>query len=80
MVANNTPTERKYGAWIGGSILASLVSALSVDDFEGRKKAVFFNYFPTSFAQGTFQQLWVSKTEYEEFGKSCIDPDNRLNH
>ncbi|KAH9398086.1 Actin-like 6A [Tyrophagus putrescentiae] len=53
VVANNTPTERKYGAWIGGSILASL---------------------------GTFQQLWVSKTEYEEFGKSCIDPDNRLNH
>lgn len=49
VVANNSPTERKYASWIGGSILASL---------------------------GTFQQLWISKLEYDESGKSCIHKDN----
>ncbi|EGT40143.1 hypothetical protein CAEBREN_16949 [Caenorhabditis brenneri] len=39
-------TERKYGAWIGGSILGSL---------------------------GTFQQMWVSKAEYDETGKVIVD-------
>ncbi|KNE68673.1 hypothetical protein AMAG_12842 [Allomyces macrogynus ATCC 38327] len=38
--------EKKFGAWLGGSILASL---------------------------GTFHQLWISKKEYEEVGKSIID-------
>lgn len=38
---SGNPIERKYGSWIGGSILASL---------------------------GTFHQLWVSKTEWEEVG------------
>jgi actin-related protein len=37
--------ERRYGAWIGGSIVGSL---------------------------GSFQQLWVSKNEYEETGQSCL--------
>lgn len=37
--------ERKFGTWIGGSILASL---------------------------GTFQQLWVSKAEYDEMGASIF--------
>ncbi|EFP07240.1 hypothetical protein CRE_13514 [Caenorhabditis remanei] len=41
-----TPQERKYGAWIGGSILGSL---------------------------GTFQQMWVSKAEYDETGKVIVD-------
>ena len=36
-----TPVERRFGVWIGGSILCSL---------------------------GTFQQMWVSKQEYEEKG------------
>ena len=37
--------ERKYGAWIGGSILASL---------------------------SYFQQMWISKPEYDETGPSII--------
>ena len=38
--------ERRFGSWIGGSILASL---------------------------GSFQQMWISKHEYEENGKSQVD-------
>jgi len=37
--------ERKYGAWLGGSILASL---------------------------GTFQQLWISREEWQEHGKGIL--------
>ncbi len=36
--APGNPTERRFGGWLGGSILASL---------------------------GTFQQLWVSKEEWQ---------------
>uniref|UniRef100_A0A3Q2QJQ9 Actin, beta 1 n=1 Tax=Fundulus heteroclitus TaxID=8078 RepID=A0A3Q2QJQ9_FUNHE len=39
------PPERKYSAWIGGSILASL---------------------------STFQQMWISKQEYDESGPSIV--------
>jgi len=39
------PPERKYSAWIGGSILASL---------------------------STFQQMWISKEEYDSFGPSIV--------
>jgi len=39
------PPERKYEAWIGGSILASLFS---------------------------FQQMWISKQEYDEFGPAIV--------
>ena len=39
------PPERKYSAWIGGSILASLP---------------------------TFQQMWISKQEYDECGSSIV--------
>jgi actin-related protein len=46
VVHSGGTTERRYGAWIGGSILASL---------------------------GTFQQMWISKQEYEEGGKSQVD-------
>uniref|UniRef100_A0A183BWS5 Actin-related protein 4 n=1 Tax=Globodera pallida TaxID=36090 RepID=A0A183BWS5_GLOPA len=42
----STSTERRFGAWIGGSIVSSL---------------------------GTFQQLWISKGEYEESGKSIVE-------
>ncbi len=38
--------ERKFGSWIGGSILASL---------------------------GTFQQLWISKQEYQENGAAIVE-------
>ncbi|CAJ0587977.1 unnamed protein product, partial [Mesorhabditis spiculigera] len=41
-----TSMERRFGPWIGGSILASV---------------------------GTFQQMWISKTEYEESGRSIVD-------
>ncbi|RKP17211.1 actin-like 6B, isoform CRA_b, partial [Rozella allomycis CSF55] len=44
--APSSSIERRYGSWIGGSILGSL---------------------------GTFQQLWVSRQEYEELGVSIID-------
>ena len=39
------PPERKYSAWIGGSILASL---------------------------STFQQMWMSKEDYDESGPSIV--------
>jgi actin beta/gamma 1 len=39
------PPERKYGAWIGGSVLASL---------------------------SAFQQMWITKKEYDEFGPSIV--------
>ena len=38
--------ERRFGAWIGGSILASL---------------------------GTFQQMWISRSEYDDTGKAIVD-------
>ncbi|KAH8113415.1 actin-related protein Arp4p [Phellopilus nigrolimitatus] len=43
--APGNPTERKYGAWLGGSILASL---------------------------GTFHQLWISREEWQEHGKTIV--------
>merc|ERR1712031_46387 len=39
------PPERKYSAWIGGSILSSL---------------------------STFQQMWISKGEYDESGPTIV--------
>jgi len=46
LTSANGPQERRYGSWIGGSILASL---------------------------GSFQQMWISKQEYEESGKQQVD-------
>jgi actin-related protein len=46
LIAANGNQERRFGSWIGGSILASL---------------------------GSFQQMWISKQEYEENGKSQVD-------
>jgi len=46
LISANGPQERRYGSWIGGSILASL---------------------------GSFQQMWISKQEYEESGKQQVD-------
>lgn len=43
--AAGNPIERKFGGWLGGSILASL---------------------------GTFHQLWISKEEWQEHGKSIV--------
>ena len=44
--AAGSSAERRFGSWIGGSILGSL---------------------------GTFQQLWISKQEYEEHGASILE-------
>lgn len=46
LISNNTPMERRFNPWIGGSILASL---------------------------GSFQQMWISKQEYEDQGKGCVE-------
>jgi actin-like protein 6A len=45
LLASSSTQERRFGTWLGGSILSSL---------------------------GTFQQLWMSKREYEEHGASLI--------
>jgi len=45
IIAPQTPQERRFSVWIGGSILASL---------------------------GSFQQMWMSKQEYDEQGASGI--------
>eukprot|EP01119_Soliformovum_irregulare_P024976 TRINITY_DN9104_c0_g1_i1.p1 TRINITY_DN9104_c0_g1~~TRINITY_DN9104_c0_g1_i1.p1 ORF type:complete len:403 (+),score=109.12 TRINITY_DN9104_c0_g1_i1:79-1287(+) len=46
ILAPNSPIERKYSTWIGGSILGSL---------------------------GTFHQLWMSKEEYLEHGRTLVE-------
>ncbi|KJX95190.1 Actin/actin-like protein [Zymoseptoria brevis] len=46
VIASSNSAERKFGSWIGGSVLGSL---------------------------GTFHQMWISKGEYEEFGKSIVE-------
>ena len=46
LIAASENLARRFGAWNGGSILASL---------------------------GSFQQMWISKQEYEESGKSQVD-------
>eukprot|EP01137_Pigoraptor_chileana_P021065 Opistho-2@84306 len=46
VVAPPSASERRFSAWIGGSILASL---------------------------STFQQMWISRQEYEESGKSIVE-------
>lgn len=44
---NSQPNiQRRFSAWLGGSILGSL---------------------------GCFHQLWISKQEYEESGKNCVE-------
>ncbi|CAG5864489.1 unnamed protein product [Menidia menidia] len=58
LIANSTTVERRFSAWIGGSILASLVRThLEIPKTQN----------------GTFQQMWISKQEYEEGGKQCVD-------
>ncbi|XP_037068027.1 actin-like protein 6A [Pollicipes pollicipes] len=46
LISAQGSSERRFGAWIGGSILGSL---------------------------GSFQQMWISKQEYEEGGRSQVD-------
>lgn len=71
VVSSGGTTERRYGAWIGGSILASLVSFLASFNCQlcqDRNVQTFF-----LIRQGTFQQMWISKQEYDEGGKSQVD-------
>lgn len=77
LIANSTTVERRFSAWIGGSILASLVRTRKTTSclyhINGTK--VFsesFKHF-SCILQGTFQQMWISKQEYEEGGKQCVD-------
>ncbi|KAF8764833.1 actin-like protein 6B [Argiope bruennichi] len=46
VISSNNAAERRFGSWIGGSILASL---------------------------GTFQQMWITKQEYDEGGKTQVE-------
>lgn len=46
LVAAPGSVERRFGSWIGGSILGSL---------------------------GSFQQMWISRQEYDESGRSLVD-------
>ncbi|KAF2349097.1 Actin family [Trinorchestia longiramus] len=46
MLSAQGVAERRFGSWIGGSILGSL---------------------------GSFQQMWISRQEYDEAGKSQVD-------
>ncbi|KAG0729753.1 Actin-like protein 6B [Chionoecetes opilio] len=46
LISSTGTAERRFGSWIGGSILASL---------------------------GSFQQMWISKQEYDESGKSQVE-------
>ncbi|KAF8822635.1 actin like protein ALP2a [Cardiosporidium cionae] len=46
IVAPSTTIERRFGVWLGGSILASL---------------------------GTFQQLWISRQDYDEHGIRILE-------
>ena len=96
LIANNTTVERRFSAWIGGSILASLVSLLSMVLGSGLKHREYMTLLRgvhsqsplvyvclslsdiyicvcVSVLQGTFQQMWISKQEYEEGGKQCVD-------
>ena len=45
LLASTSTQERRFGVWLGGSILSSL---------------------------GSFQQLWISKKEYEEHGVNVV--------
>lgn len=114
LIASNSTMERRFSPWIGGSILASLVSqelgleigdGVGVQRLESEKRqpealcvCVCMEYDshnppasqapPHSFSfsvlgrflcspsvspQGTFQQMWISKQEYEEGGKQCVE-------
>ncbi|KAL2356006.1 actin family [Cryomyces antarcticus] len=46
VTAPSSSADRKFGAWIGGSVLGSL---------------------------GTFQQMWISKKEYDEHGPNIVE-------
>ena len=46
VAAAPTTAERRFGTWVGGSIMASL---------------------------GSFQQMWISRQEYDESGKSVVE-------
>lgn len=91
LIANNTTVERRFSAWIGGSILASLVRfSIRLLKFESYFMCLHFTlfngvirtadafvfltaFFLNAVLQGTFQQMWISKQEYEEGGKQCVD-------
>ena len=82
LIASNSTMERRFSPWIGGSILASLVSRGGP---KGGPDAWVPHPTPPTLCvsvcvcvcvcvpQGTFQQMWISKQEYEEGGKQCVE-------
>lgn len=65
MISSPVPAERKFSSWIGGSILGSLVRSSST--------RVMDKYLISQNFQGAFQQMWISKQEYDEGGKGCVE-------
>lgn len=80
LIASNSTMERRFSPWIGGSILASLVSTGWGAEEGARMPGSLTPPTPSpcvcvcvSPPQGTFQQMWISKQEYEEGGKQCVE-------
>ncbi|RMB88233.1 hypothetical protein DUI87_35390 [Hirundo rustica rustica] len=76
LIASNSTMERRFSPWIGGSILASLVSPGVHGGPGGSPRLDSPEKDPQTapnFPQGTFQQMWISKQEYEEGGKQCVE-------
>mgnify|MGYP002714328617 CR=1 FL=1 len=67
LIIPSSTSERRYASWIGGSILASLVNC-----FFFLLIIIIFNCF-AFVCQNSFQQMWVSKQEYEEEGKGQVE-------
>ena len=63
LIAANGPQERRYGSWIGGSILASL----------GSFQQMYVNLRNSHYISSLFVFRWVSKQEYDEGGRSQVD-------
>jgi uncharacterized membrane protein len=73
-----SPVEREFAPWIGGSVLCesgvqvSLLALLHCDLAFFHLSAI-SSVFSHAASLGTFQQMWVSKLEYEERGAASLD-------
>jgi actin-related protein len=77
-----SPLEREHAAWIGGSILGERRGGGGGGAWRGLNLPLLHAYHntppvphPTTGAAslGTFQQMWISKAEYEEDGPSIME-------
>lgn len=82
-----SPVEREFATWIGGSVLCTssaskfplaahvtripllLISHIS----PAFRPSLFFDLNLFAASLGTFQQMWISKLEYEEEGASVVE-------